>query len=215
MTTRESIIVHAQSLFAQRGYDGVSVRDIARAAHVNVAAVSYHFGSKQGLFQEVISTGTEDIRATLSELAGQALPVRRKAELLIEAYMEFLIAEDSVSRIIMSELAVGGGRLPAVAGAHIREVTGALESIFRAGMSTGELRGDFDVTLALFSFISTPVYMALAQPIVEIIRGTKGYSHAFVKQVALHTTNVLFDGLAPRPAGPEGVSGQHDVSARR
>ena len=89
MSSREYIITSSQTLFAQRGYNGVSVRDIARAAGVNVAAVSYHFGSKEGLFREVIRAGTEDIRAALAELAREPMPVRDKAEMLIQAYLEF------------------------------------------------------------------------------------------------------------------------------
>ncbi|RYD90762.1 MAG: TetR/AcrR family transcriptional regulator, partial [Sphingobacteriales bacterium] len=41
----------AESLFAQKGYDGASVRDIAEAAGVNSAMISYYFGSKEGLIK--------------------------------------------------------------------------------------------------------------------------------------------------------------------
>lgn len=43
----------ANRLFAQKGYEGASIRDIAGAADVNVAAVNYHFNSKQCLYHEV------------------------------------------------------------------------------------------------------------------------------------------------------------------
>lgn len=48
------LIETATPLFAQRGFTGVSVRDLAHAADVNVAAISYHFGSKEGLYQAVL-----------------------------------------------------------------------------------------------------------------------------------------------------------------
>ena len=52
-STREVLIQSAEHLFAERGFDGVSVRDIANDAKVNSALVGYYFGSKQGLLAEV------------------------------------------------------------------------------------------------------------------------------------------------------------------
>ncbi len=52
----------AQRLFAQRGIDGVTVRDIANAAgQKNPAAVGYHFGSKEGLIRELVVDGAKII----------------------------------------------------------------------------------------------------------------------------------------------------------
>ena len=52
--TRERILSAAEALFAERGFDTVSLRDITGAADANVAAVNYHFGSKDKLIDAVI-----------------------------------------------------------------------------------------------------------------------------------------------------------------
>lgn len=52
--TRERLLQAAENLFADRGYNGVSMRDIATHAKVNLAAAGYHFGSKENLFVESI-----------------------------------------------------------------------------------------------------------------------------------------------------------------
>jgi len=52
--TRRRVLVAAEKLFAERGIEGVSIRDITHAADVNLAAINYHFGTKQGLAAEVI-----------------------------------------------------------------------------------------------------------------------------------------------------------------
>ena len=58
-------------MFAERGFDGVSVRDIVQAAEVNLAAVSYYFGSKGELLLEVFSSRARELnrerRALLRE----------------------------------------------------------------------------------------------------------------------------------------------------
>ncbi len=51
--SRETLLISAEQLFSKRGYEGVSVRDIANAAGVNSALVGYYFGSKLGLLSEV------------------------------------------------------------------------------------------------------------------------------------------------------------------
>lgn len=57
--TKLRILDASEQLFAEHGYEGVSLRDIARVANVEVALVSYHFGPKQELFQHVIERRSE------------------------------------------------------------------------------------------------------------------------------------------------------------
>ena len=52
--TRESILNASEQLFIEQGHDATSLRQITRAAHVNLAAVNYHFGSKEALVQAVL-----------------------------------------------------------------------------------------------------------------------------------------------------------------
>ena len=52
--TRQRILDAAEQLFAQRGFHGVSIRDITGSAGVDVALANYHFGSKQGLLEAVL-----------------------------------------------------------------------------------------------------------------------------------------------------------------
>jgi len=64
--TRGSIIKAAVHLFAEKGFQGASVRDIVVKARVNQAAINYHFKSKDGLYLEVLKTAFEK----LTEQAG-------------------------------------------------------------------------------------------------------------------------------------------------
>ncbi len=53
-STQDRLLDAAERLFAERGYDAVSIREIAGTADVNVAAVNYHFQGKLNLYQEVL-----------------------------------------------------------------------------------------------------------------------------------------------------------------
>lgn len=70
-STRQRILGAAEELFAERGFAGASLRQVTAAAKVNLAAVNYHFGSKDNLIEEVF-------RRRLDELS------RRRVERLLE-----------------------------------------------------------------------------------------------------------------------------------
>ncbi len=55
--TRRALLEAAAVLFAEHGFEGVSVEDVADRARVNKALVSYHFGGKRGLYVAVLESG--------------------------------------------------------------------------------------------------------------------------------------------------------------
>jgi len=70
--TREALLDAAERLFADRGFAGVGVREIVEHAGANIAAISYHFGSKADLYRETVAralrrSGSVDIWEPLSD----------------------------------------------------------------------------------------------------------------------------------------------------
>ena len=59
---QDALVTAGARLFAARGFDGVTVRQLAEAADVNVAAVSYHFGGKRGLYLEALERLMAEMR---------------------------------------------------------------------------------------------------------------------------------------------------------
>lgn len=69
-STRERILGVAETLFARHGFAGASLRQVTAAANVNLAAVNYHFGSKESLIEEVFRRRLDELnRHRLSALA--------------------------------------------------------------------------------------------------------------------------------------------------
>ena len=72
--TRERLIRAAGAEFARRGFHEASVRTICREAGANISAIKYHFGSKEGLYREVVETARGQM------CGGVALPVMQEGD---------------------------------------------------------------------------------------------------------------------------------------
>ena len=65
--TKDKILEGARLLFSQNGFDGTSIREIAKSAEVNVASVNYHFDSKENLFHEILMKGHSECAQGIKE----------------------------------------------------------------------------------------------------------------------------------------------------
>ena len=98
--TRERIMKAAERLFAERGYDGTSIRAIVAKARVNQAAINYHFDGKDGLYREVLRAAfralTEDQLAHAKDMKSMS----REEALgeFIRRQLHPLMARDEYSR---------------------------------------------------------------------------------------------------------------------
>ncbi|HWB90466.1 MAG TPA: TetR family transcriptional regulator [Puia sp.] len=89
---REHILIVAERLFGERGFDGTSVRDIAQSAGVNLAMISYYFGSKEKLLEAMIQFRSEYTYGILEELnKDQSLSPWDKIDRLVEFYVDRIL----------------------------------------------------------------------------------------------------------------------------
>src|SRR5262245_26059616 len=99
--TRRRILAAAGGLFAERGFRGATMREIAQRARVNLAAAHYHFGSKQALYLEVVRGEFEKLEKKLAARAaspGASLEglsrsqleevLRRRIETMLETVLD-------------------------------------------------------------------------------------------------------------------------------
>jgi AcrR family transcriptional regulator len=106
--TRDRLLKAAERLFADRGFRKVTVREVCRAAHANVAAVNYHFGDKLGLYREVLQLAIDAMRATTdaARQAGAGQPAEEQLRRWISIFNQRLLGSghDAVHKLIHHEM---------------------------------------------------------------------------------------------------------------
>jgi AcrR family transcriptional regulator len=100
--TRGSIIKAAVHLFAEKGFQGASVRDIVVKARVNQAAINYHFKGKDGLYLEVLKTALEKLTEHAGSEPEKLKSLSREEALRSFVYQQLrpLLFRDEMSRYI-------------------------------------------------------------------------------------------------------------------
>jgi len=104
---KEKILEAAEELFAEKGYEGTSVRDIANRAGVNIAMISYYFGSKEKLLESLIQYRagyTSDLLDALKKSPDDD-PVH-KIEKVIDLYVDRILTHHRFHNIMSRQLSM-------------------------------------------------------------------------------------------------------------
>ncbi|PTT03234.1 TetR/AcrR family transcriptional regulator [Pedobacter sp. HMWF019] len=85
--TRTSILTAAEKLFAEQGYEGTSTRQIAREAGANMAMINYYFGSKDGVFTEIMTNSIKDFNMQLISINEDKVSSMEKLKKVVNRYV--------------------------------------------------------------------------------------------------------------------------------
>ncbi len=98
------ILLVAEKLFSEHGFDGTSVRDIAKEANINIAMISYYFGSKEKLLESLIINRISGLRLEMETLFKEDLNPFEKIDRLIELYITRINKNCGMYQIIHFEI---------------------------------------------------------------------------------------------------------------
>lgn len=192
--TPASLIAAGRRLFARHGYDGCSVRAITEDAGANLGAITYHFGSKRGLYDAVVATCLTPFADRVAEVAASpGAPIDRLAA-VVRAYFEHLWQNPDLPFLMTQELAAG--RLPPPsAGAAMRKVLGAIAGLVREGQQDGSIRSGDAVLMAL-SAIAQPVHLTVVRRMAASFVGVDQDDPATRARLVEHVVAFVRRGLA-------------------
>ena len=174
------IIQAAEKLFAEQGFKGTSVRDIAETAGINLAMVSYYFGSKEKLFEAMFEYRSDVFKLHIeSMIENKQLNPMEKMENLIDQYVQKFTSQQCFHRVLVREQMVNNNEFIT---AQIQELKKRnqllIGKLVKEGQDKGLFRKDIDIPLMIITLVGTVNQLVTTQHFYKEMNGMKSLSDA-------------------------------------
>jgi len=140
VSTQESVYSAAAALFSAKGFDGVSMDDIARTAEVNKAMIYYHFADKLTLYRSIVGDGLQTMSSSVRAIAEKDAEPIDKLNQFVEAFVRLTETRPWMPAMMLREIAEGAPRLDADTLGHMRGIIGGFAAILKQGQQQGTFR---------------------------------------------------------------------------
>lgn len=159
------IIQTAEVLFAERGFDGTSVRDIADEAGINVAMISYYFGSKEKLMEALFELRVGTIQSRVeSLLKNDSLTPIEKVNMLIDEHIDRVMETQCFSKIMIGiQVTSNNPAILKVANDVKVRMAKLVNEIIKDGQKKGLFKKKVDVVLMLNTMVGTTNQSMMSQ----------------------------------------------------
>jgi AcrR family transcriptional regulator len=152
-TRRSELTRTAARLFAERGYHGTSIGDLAAALGVQKGSLYAHMASKQELLYETMRAGADAFHGALDELPDPA-PATEKIRLAMRAHLRVVAEQLDVATVFVREWRFLEDERRNEIVAERRRYEDRFRAFFREGRELGELRTDLDDSAAALLVLS-------------------------------------------------------------
>ena len=191
--SRATILKAARSVFARKGFEGASIREVAEAARVNNAMIYYHFKDKVELYRAVLADSFDAFdRIWEHEIFSSPATTRAKIGKYIEEFVRFQQGNEELRRIMSMEFAGCTENTKWLADNYMVHSYGKLVKLLKEGMKRGELR-KVDPAMAIPSLIGMIIHSFIMRPIAEHITGKK--LDLTAGRFGRFVTSMFFEGL--------------------
>jgi len=103
---RQAILEAAEKLFCETGYEGTSTRQIAKESGANMAMINYYFGSKEGVFLEIMNDRIASFGSQLRIINEDKISSIEKLHRVIEGYVNRILANTAFHKMMHRELSL-------------------------------------------------------------------------------------------------------------
>lgn len=194
---KDHIVDNAVELFAEKGFEGTSIRVLAAKAEVNVAMVNYYFGSKEKLFEYMVAQKAAYTKGMIDEIIkDKSLSDIEKIDSIIDGFVTRLFTNQKFHRIIHQELMLSKRENLQQA---IVEILYPNSLIIKTLIDGAVKKGTFkkvDSALVISTVIGTINYVLLSKKMCNKLFG-KEETHVpyedpkFIKRVSSHLKEML------------------------
>jgi TetR/AcrR family transcriptional regulator len=172
---RQRILDAAAEVFAERGFGGAGVDEIARRAGVNKAMLYYYVGDKAALFGEVVSASVGRISEVVTAALAETDDPCDRLRAIPRAFVRTVRERPFLPQLMLREIAAGGPNLPPHVLERMAEVMGMTKTVLEDGLARGAFR-KVDPLITHLLLIGTTMFMANALRMRERFSGVLGHT---------------------------------------
>lgn len=192
--TRSRLLNAAREVFSQNGFQGATVREICRRAETNVAAVNYHFGSKDGLLAEALNFA--QLKALqVANVTADACPEAR-LRLFIRDFMRMLLDETTPSsqcRMMARELADPTPALDKIVREAIAPLHKFLGELVREIIGTKA--NETELRRCVHSILGQCLFYRHSHPVLQRLHPKLRYDGKEIEAIANHIADFSLAGI--------------------
>ncbi|MFO7965245.1 MAG: CerR family C-terminal domain-containing protein [Desulfobacterales bacterium] len=202
-TAKERLLVVAEKLFAEKGFDGVSIREITQCADCNLASVNYYFGNKKNLYFDVFRSRLvpqlsqvrcrfEDILAGQEDMNFESV-IRAVVTSFMEKHPLNQDNNEAFHGLMHREIHYPTGAVDIIFNEVIEPFFQVLLDLFRSHLTDEE--DELEMKLKIFSLIAMTLHFSHARTIIRLITGRE-YDEHFINRIIDHIVSFTLYGLA-------------------
>lgn len=198
--TRERLLDAAGQVFALRGFQEATVREICQLAKANVAAINYHFRDKQTLYIEAVKQAHCQAHALVGLQWPEGLPPRERLRIFIAKWLEQFLAAERPSwhmALMLREMANPTEACAALVESYIRPMANVLRGILRDLLP---LAPDTTLWQTGFSIVGQCLFYKVQRPIAELLMGREAFAGLTTAHIAEHITRFCLAALGEGPS---------------
>jgi TetR/AcrR family transcriptional regulator len=202
--TRQALLQAGAALFSERGFDGVSIEDVADGAGVNKALISYHFGGKRALYVAILESAFASMAERLKEIEREAPDARHGLRAFLAAFAQTTRERPGFPTLFMREV-LSTGIEPTVL-PPLLEIIGVSRRLAERGAREGLFRR-VDPLLLHLGLVGSLVFFFSTEPARRkaAAEGRAPFAMPEPKAFLRYLEGLTLRGLAPesrrRPAG--------------